>query len=139
MTETAIFVCSICAEVSDKICAYCTKDTCDNHFCIRCKGCSDCCECEVPLVEERPAVIVAEPVLAEAPAAIPEAPAAVAEPPAAVAEPPATVAEPPAIVAEPPATVAEPPVMLEEHTAEPPSQAPDLSDPTDCTEEGSTA
>ncbi len=88
MIETATFVCSICAEPSEKICAYCTKDTCSNHFCIRCKRCSDCCECEVPLVEERPEVIPAEPepivaeipLVAEAPLVaetLPQAPEAV--------------------------------------------------------------
>ena len=61
VTETATFVCSICVEPSQEICAYCTKDTCGNHFCVRCKRCSDCCECEVPLVEEHPQLAVAEP------------------------------------------------------------------------------
>jgi len=45
------FVCSICEEESTKICAFCTKDSCDNHLCQRCGCCSDCCECEVPLDE----------------------------------------------------------------------------------------
>ena len=82
VTETATFVCSICAEPSEKICAYCTKDTCSNHFCIRCKRCSDCCECEVPLVEERPHVTVAEPqpVIAEAPKTVLQEAVAIAEP-----------------------------------------------------------
>ena len=49
MTETATFTCSICSEPSLNICVRCTKDACANHQCARCKACSDCCECEVPL------------------------------------------------------------------------------------------
>ncbi len=45
------FACSICEQESTKICAFCTKDSCDNHLCPRCGCCSDCCECEVPLDE----------------------------------------------------------------------------------------
>ena len=45
------FACSICEQESTKICAFCTKDACDNHLCERCGCCSDCCECEVPLDE----------------------------------------------------------------------------------------
>jgi len=36
------------------ICARCTKDACDNHLCDKCLRCSDCCECEVALVEPAP-------------------------------------------------------------------------------------
>ena len=43
------FACSICEQESTKICAFCTKDACDNHLCERCGCCSDCCECDVPL------------------------------------------------------------------------------------------
>ena len=42
--------CSICAEPSQSICLYCTKDTCDNHLCVRCGRCSDCCTCDVSRV-----------------------------------------------------------------------------------------
>ena len=49
MTEAQVFVCSICAEPSTDICAYCTKDACGNHRCFRCKRCSDCCECGLPM------------------------------------------------------------------------------------------
>ncbi len=49
------FACSICEQESQKICAFCTKDACDNHLCERCGCCSDCCECEVPLDENIPA------------------------------------------------------------------------------------
>ncbi len=45
------FTCSICEQESTKICAFCTKDTCDNHLCDRCGRCSDCCECDLPLDE----------------------------------------------------------------------------------------
>ena len=45
------FACSICEQESNRICVFCTKDACDNHLCQRCGGCSDCCECEVPLDE----------------------------------------------------------------------------------------
>ncbi|MBM3812605.1 MAG: hypothetical protein FJW20_13340 [Acidimicrobiia bacterium] len=45
----AIFYCTICAEVSERICVYCTKDSCSNHLCSKCSRCSDCCHCEVPL------------------------------------------------------------------------------------------
>ena len=45
------FLCSICGEESTRICARCTKDSCNNHLCERCLRCSDCCECEVVLSE----------------------------------------------------------------------------------------
>jgi hypothetical protein len=45
------FLCSICEQESTRICGFCTKDTCSNHLCERCGGCSDCCECDVPLDE----------------------------------------------------------------------------------------
>jgi hypothetical protein len=45
------FTCSICGEASTRICAWCTKDACDNHLCEKCLRCSDCCECEVRLSE----------------------------------------------------------------------------------------
>ena len=41
------FSCSICAESSERICAFCTKDACENHLCARCSRCSDCCVCEM--------------------------------------------------------------------------------------------
>ena len=51
------FTCSICGEESTRICARCTKDSCDNHLCDKCLQCSDCCECEVALSEApRPTV-----------------------------------------------------------------------------------
>ena len=43
------FVCSICGEESTRICARCTKDSCNNHLCEKCGRCSDCCECEITL------------------------------------------------------------------------------------------
>jgi hypothetical protein len=52
IASTAVFTCSICGEPSTDICVFCTKDACANHRCTRCKGCSDCCECEVPLSAE---------------------------------------------------------------------------------------
>ena len=45
------FTCSICEQESTRICAFCTKDSCDNHLCERCGCCSDCCECDLPLDE----------------------------------------------------------------------------------------
>jgi len=50
------FACSICGEESTRICARCTKDSCNNHLCEKCMKCSDCCECEVRLAE--PAAMV---------------------------------------------------------------------------------
>ena len=44
-------MCSICGEESTRICARCTKDSCNNHLCDKCLRCSDCCECEVALSE----------------------------------------------------------------------------------------
>jgi hypothetical protein len=41
------FRCSICAEPSETICCWCTKDACENHICAKCKRCSDCCDCEI--------------------------------------------------------------------------------------------
>lgn len=40
------FRCSICEEASTRVCAWCTKDACDNHLCPECQRCSDCCECQ---------------------------------------------------------------------------------------------
>ena len=37
---------SICGESSTMICVHCTKDTCANHLCEKCRRCSDCCACE---------------------------------------------------------------------------------------------
>ena len=51
MTATVQFTCNICGEESTRICARCTKDTCNNHLCDKCQRCSDCCECEVALEE----------------------------------------------------------------------------------------
>lgn len=70
MIETATYECSICNEPSLEICVRCTKDACPNHRCGRCKACSDCCECEVPLTEPEPymaavASVQAEPIQAE--------------------------------------------------------------------------
>jgi len=45
------FLCSICGEASERICARCTKDVCGNHLCEKCLRCSDCCECELALSE----------------------------------------------------------------------------------------
>ncbi len=56
MNPPAPFSCHICSEPSSRICVYCTKDACDNHLCARCHRCSDCCVCEIPLEETRPAV-----------------------------------------------------------------------------------
>lgn len=43
------FECTICGEASTTICRACTRDTCPNHLCGKCQGCSDCCRCDVPL------------------------------------------------------------------------------------------
>jgi hypothetical protein len=53
MTAVMVFACSICGESSEEICVYCTKDTCANHFCERCKRCSDCCLCESPIIRDK--------------------------------------------------------------------------------------
>ena len=45
------FTCVICEEPSTGICVNCTKDTCANHLCPKCRACSDCCNCEVHLDE----------------------------------------------------------------------------------------
>lgn len=55
MTAVMAFTCSICGESSEEICVYCTKDVCSNHFCERCKRCSDCCVCESPIIRDRQA------------------------------------------------------------------------------------
>jgi hypothetical protein len=65
MTATMSFTCNICGEESTRICARCTKDTCNNHLCEKCARCSDCCECEITRDESvRPVVRppVGEPV-----------------------------------------------------------------------------
>ena len=49
--EVATFTCSICGDTSRDICIYCTKDACANHLCERCRRCSDCCACEMPVFE----------------------------------------------------------------------------------------
>ena len=53
------FVCSICEQESTRICVACTKDSCENHLCEKCARCSDCCGCEVTLVETGHATSVA--------------------------------------------------------------------------------
>jgi len=57
MTALSSFTysCAICEEPSQRICYYCTKDTCANHLCLKCNRCSDCCLCEVPLEQSHPA------------------------------------------------------------------------------------
>ena len=55
MTPVMAFTCSICGESSEEICVYCTKDTCANHLCERCRRCSDCCVCESPIIREKQA------------------------------------------------------------------------------------
>lgn len=50
--EVTTFTCSICGETSRDICVYCTKDACANHLCERCRRCSDCCQCELALVDQ---------------------------------------------------------------------------------------
>jgi hypothetical protein len=52
VTPARSFTCNICGEESARICARCTKDTCNNHLCEKCARCSDCCECEVALDPE---------------------------------------------------------------------------------------
>jgi hypothetical protein len=49
MITTMPFVCNICEEQSTRICVRCTKDTCSNHLCEKCRACSDCCDCEIHL------------------------------------------------------------------------------------------
>lgn len=49
MSEPHVFACSICGEPSTDICVDCTKDACRNHLCGKCRCCSDCCECQIPL------------------------------------------------------------------------------------------
>jgi hypothetical protein len=72
------FACSICEQESTRICAYCTKDACDNHLCTRCGCCSDCCQCEVPLEEP---VHGHAATLVGPDAAPPKAPSAIESPP----------------------------------------------------------
>ncbi len=48
------FSCNICEQESTRICVRCTKDTCGNHLCDKCRSCSDCCECDVPLSADYP-------------------------------------------------------------------------------------
>jgi hypothetical protein len=57
-----IFNCSICDDKSREICVFCTKDACTNHLCLRCRRCSDCCECEMPLTGVAPQIIESEAV-----------------------------------------------------------------------------
>src|SRR5579864_8506587 len=61
------FTCSICEEESTRICAACTKDSCDNHLCEKCSRCSDCCGCEVALnhgEQHQSSAVSAEPEIA---------------------------------------------------------------------------
>ena len=62
------FQCSICGEESTRICARCTKDTCNNHICEKCLRCSDCCECEVALDETTRPVVHPAPEIVVRPA-----------------------------------------------------------------------
>ncbi len=52
MTDVRTFSCSICGDPSTDICVFCTKDACGNHLCEKCRRCSDCCTCDVPLAAE---------------------------------------------------------------------------------------
>jgi len=84
------FACSICEQESTRICAYCTKDACDNHICEHCGCCSDCCDCEVPLDEATAhphAVPAPESIPALAPEPVPEAPVTPVDQPAVSEEP----------------------------------------------------
>lgn len=63
--ESLVFDCSICGDKSREICVFCTKDACINHLCLRCRRCSDCCECEKPLTGAAPEVLEAEQVCPE--------------------------------------------------------------------------
>ena len=58
--EIPTFTCSICGEVSQRICVYCTKDACGNHLCERCHRCSDCCECDTLFTPEQQAESLTE-------------------------------------------------------------------------------
>jgi hypothetical protein len=50
---TPAFTCSICEEPSQRICCWCTKDACDNHICVTCGRCSDCCVCDALRARQR--------------------------------------------------------------------------------------
>ena len=58
LMEPTTFSCSICGEASRDICVFCTKDACVNHLCERCRRCSDCCGCDVPLTRREQTVEV---------------------------------------------------------------------------------
>ena len=45
-TAPAGFRCYICGEGSEEICVRCTRDSCGNHLCEKCRRCSDCCACK---------------------------------------------------------------------------------------------
>ncbi len=68
MTAVLTFTCSICGEASQDICVYCTKDTCENHMCQKCRRCSDCCVCETPVLKETPERTLPEELVPEDPA-----------------------------------------------------------------------
>jgi hypothetical protein len=93
------FSCSICEQESTRICASCTKDSCDNHLCGRCGCCSDCCECDLPLDEATPHLFTVpatepEPVIAPESAIAPETtPAPEIHTPVADSLPPADIDE----------------------------------------------
>jgi hypothetical protein len=112
MTATQTFTCNICGEESTRICARCTKDTCNNHLCEKCLHCSDCCECEIvrdesvrpvvrphaqeaeglpdtPVIEDFPQVPEAEPPVPEAATEVPPVEAEPASEPAVDTVPPA--------------------------------------------------
>ena len=38
---TTTFTCTICGEPSSSLCVHCTRDTCPNHLCAKCRRCSD--------------------------------------------------------------------------------------------------
>lgn len=60
--EVTSFTCSICGDMSHKICVYCTKDACNNHLCRRCMRCSECCQCDMPVTGEEERAKTEEPV-----------------------------------------------------------------------------
>ncbi len=72
------FICTICEQESTRICVSCTKDTCNNHLCVKCTRCSDCCACELALDESEtvhppePQAPAPEPPIVDSPAEPPD-------------------------------------------------------------------
>jgi len=129
MTATQTFTCNICGEESTRICARCTKDTCNNHLCEKCLRCSDCCECEI-VRDESVRPVVRPPAVEEPVGHVPDLPSPTLEVPPEVAEEGAPVPQDSLVEAEPEQASADPGMAPPEPSSEPSDEQFTNADPS---------